>query len=113
MDVLQVAFYGLGLNTSIILQAIGFGTPGADLVGTARAYQNLKNIAVGNMILSAAGLIPGFWVSFLLVDSWGRKPVQLLGFTMLSILYVIMGTFLPLCQNERIDNLSRWRRIRI
>ena len=113
MDVLQVAFYGLGLNTSIILQAIGFGTPSADLVGTARVYQNLKNIAVGNMILSAAGLIPGFWVSFLLVDSWGRKPVQLLGFTMLSILYVIMGTFLPLCQNERIDNLSRWRRIRI
>ncbi|KAI1797395.1 phosphate transporter [Ganoderma leucocontextum] len=88
---IDVAFYGLGLNTSIILQAIGFGTPSADLVGTARVYQNLKNIAVGNMILSAAGLIPGFWATFLLVDTWGRKPVQLLGFTMLTILYAIMG----------------------
>ncbi|KAM5544522.1 hypothetical protein V8D89_001420 [Ganoderma adspersum] len=88
---IDVAFYGLGLNTSIILQAIGFGTPSADLAGTARVYQNLKNIAIGNMILSAAGLIPGFWATFLLVDTWGRKPVQLLGFTMLAILYVTMG----------------------
>ncbi len=92
---LKVAFYGLGLNTSIILQAIGFGTPSADLVGTMRVYQNLKNIAVGNMILSAAGLIPGFWATFLLVDTWGRKPVQLLGFTMLTILYVTMGMCFP------------------
>ncbi|PIL29813.1 MFS general substrate transporter [Ganoderma sinense ZZ0214-1] len=88
---IDVAFYGLGLNTSIILQAIGFGTPSVNLIGTARVYHNLKNIAVGNMILSAAGLIPGFWATFLLVDTWGRKPVQLLGFTMLTILYAIMG----------------------
>jgi PHS family inorganic phosphate transporter-like MFS transporter len=45
------------------------------------------------LILSAAGLIPGYWVTFLFVDSWGRKPIQLMGFTMLTILFVIMGTF--------------------
>lgn len=87
----QVAFYGLGLNTSIILQAIGFGSPSAELTGTAAVYENLKNISIGNMILSAAGLIPGVWTTFLVVDSWGRKPVQLLGFLMLTILYLIMG----------------------
>ncbi|KAI0709951.1 phosphate transporter [Earliella scabrosa] len=88
---IDVAFYGLGLNTSIILQAIGFGTPNAQLKGTEAVYANLKNISIGNMILSAAGLIPGVWTTFLLVDWWGRKPIQLMGFVMLTILYLIMG----------------------
>ncbi|KAI0775051.1 phosphate transporter [Trametes elegans] len=88
---IDVAFYGLGLNTSVILQAIGFGSPSADLKGNAAVYATLKNISVGNMILAVAGLIPGAWTTFLFVDSWGRKPIQLLGFIMLTILYVIMG----------------------
>jgi PHS family inorganic phosphate transporter-like MFS transporter len=86
---LDIAFYGLGLNSGIILQAIGFGTPPTK--GTRGVFDNLTNIAVGNLILSAAGLIPGYWVSFLFIDSWGRKPIQLMGFTMLTILFVIMG----------------------
>jgi len=86
---LDIAFYGLGLNSGIILEAIGFGTPVSK--GGLGAYQNLRNIAVGNLILSVAGLIPGYWVSFLFIDSWGRKPIQLMGFIMLTILFVIMG----------------------
>ena len=89
--VVQIAFYGLGLNSSIILTAIGFGTPPTS--GTLGVYENLHNICVGNLILSAAGLIPGYWVSFLFIDSWGRKPIQLMGFIMLTILFVIMGGF--------------------
>lgn len=88
---LDIAFYGLGLNSSVILQAIGFGSPDKSLTGTAKVYQNLRNITVGNMVLSAAGLIPGYWATFLVIDKWGRKPVQLMGFTMLTILFVIMG----------------------
>ncbi|KAI0325442.1 phosphate transporter [Cubamyces sp. BRFM 1775] len=88
---IDVAFYGLGLNTSIILQAIGFGSPSATVTGVEAVYENLKNIAVGNMILAVAGLIPGAWTTFLFIDHWGRKPIQLLGFVMLTILYIIMG----------------------
>ncbi|KAF9267660.1 inorganic phosphate transporter [Marasmius fiardii PR-910] len=86
---LDIAFYGLGLNSSIILQVINFGTPSTS--GTRGVFDNLKNICVGNLILSAAGLIPGYWVAFLFIDSWGRKPIQLLGFIMLTIIFVIMG----------------------
>ncbi|KAF8150603.1 phosphate transporter [Crassisporium funariophilum] len=86
---LDIAFYGLGLNSGIILQAIGFGGPSSK--GTQAVYDNLKNICVGNLILSAAGLIPGYWVSFLFIDSWGRKKIQLMGFIMLTILFIIMG----------------------
>ncbi|KAJ6494681.1 inorganic phosphate transporter [Mycena vitilis] len=86
---LDIAFYGLGLNSSIVLQAVGFGAPITK--GTRGIYDTLHNVTVGNLILSVAGLIPGYWVSFLFIDSWGRKPIQLLGFTMLTILFIIMG----------------------
>ena len=79
------------MNSSIILQAIGFGSPSSSIKGTQAVYVNLKNICVGNLILSAAGLIPGYYVSMLFIDSWGRKPIQLMGFTLLTIIFVIMG----------------------
>ena len=79
----------MGLNSGIILQAIGFGTPVTK--GVSGVYQNLKNICVGNIILSVAGLIPGYWASFFFIDKWGRKPIQLLGFIMLTIIFTIMG----------------------
>jgi MFS transporter, PHS family, inorganic phosphate transporter len=87
----QIAFYGLGLNSSIILQAIGFGTP--PVKGIIGVYDNLKNICVGNLILSAAGLVPGYYASFLLIDSWGRKPIQLMGFSILTVLFATLGKF--------------------
>jgi PHS family inorganic phosphate transporter-like MFS transporter len=86
---LDIAFYGLGLNNAIILEAIGFGTPADKSIHGK--FQNLQNICVGNMITIVAGLIPGYWATFLFVDHWGRKPIQLMGFIMLTILFIIMG----------------------
>ncbi|KAJ7104275.1 phosphate permease [Mycena belliarum] len=86
---LDIAFYGLGLNSSIILGAIGFGSPITK--GNQAIYDNLHNITVGNLILSVAGLIPGYWATFLFIDSWGRKPIQLMGFIALTVLFVVMG----------------------
>ncbi|KAF7375040.1 Inorganic phosphate transporter [Mycena sanguinolenta] len=61
------------------------------LKGTLGIYQSLHNVTVGNLIFSAAGLIPGYWVAFIFIDSWGRKPIQLMGFGALTLLFVIMG----------------------
>lgn len=66
---LDVAFYGLGLNNSIILNSIG-------LAGGKNLYEKLHNNAVGNLILICAGSIPGYWVTVVTVDKWGRKPIQ-------------------------------------
>ncbi|KAF9496828.1 MFS general substrate transporter [Pleurotus eryngii] len=92
---LDVAYYGLGFNSGSILQAIAFGSiNGIDAPSTApqvRAFENLKHICVGNLILSAAGLIPGYWVCFLFIDKWGRKPIQLMGFIALTIIFSAMG----------------------
>jgi len=86
---LDVAYYGLGLNSAVILETIGFGAPKSK--GVRGVYDNLSNICIGNLILSVAGLIPGYWVTFIFVDRWGRKPIQLMGFIMLTIIFIIMG----------------------
>jgi PHS family inorganic phosphate transporter-like MFS transporter len=88
----------LGLNSSIILQAIGFGA--APTKGTQGVFDNLHNICVGNLILSAAGLIPGYYFSFAFIDFWGRKPIQLMGFTILTILFMTMGSLPPHSSNN-------------
>ncbi|CCG83198.1 Phosphate:H symporter [Taphrina deformans PYCC 5710] len=84
--VLDVAFYGLGLNTSIILTAIGYAAP-----ANKHVYDTIYNQGVGNIILSCAGLIPGYWFSVLTIDTVGRKPIQLMGFIMLTIIFCILG----------------------
>ncbi|KAM5544531.1 hypothetical protein V8D89_001429 [Ganoderma adspersum] len=89
---LDVAFYGLGLNSSVILRNIGFGTPSKSGAPDATViYTTLRNLSLGNLILSVAGLVPGYWVAFFLIDRWGRKPIQLMGFGALTILFLVMG----------------------
>ncbi|KAF8424180.1 major facilitator superfamily domain-containing protein [Tirmania nivea] len=81
---LDVAFYGLGLNNSIILNTIGYST-------NPKVYQQLRNNAVGNLILICAGAIPGYWVTVFTVDTIGRKPIQLMGFALLTALFFGIG----------------------
>ncbi len=80
------------------MTAIGFGAPSKAEVAKHGAaghafsvYKNLHNICVGNVILSVAGLIPGYWVCFLFIDRVGRKPIQLMGFILLTIIFICMG----------------------
>lgn len=62
---------------------------------------NLRSISIGNIILSVGGLIPGYYATLLLIDSWGRKPIQLMGFAILTVLYCCMGTFPPCILDPR------------
>ncbi|KAJ7501251.1 phosphate permease [Mycena galericulata] len=82
---IQVAFYTLGLNSSVILEGIGFADSG-------NVAETLKKLSIGNTILAVAGLIPGYWICFALIDKIGRKKIQLMGFAVLTVLFIIMGT---------------------
>ncbi|KAJ5691924.1 phosphate:H+ symporter [Penicillium macrosclerotiorum] len=81
---LDIAFYGLGLNNSIILSAIGW-------TGGKNVYETFYRNAVGNLILIVAGAIPGYWVTVATVDTIGRKPIQIAGFAILTILFFVIG----------------------
>ena len=83
---LDVAFYGLSLNNATILSVIGYSTKNAHNV-----YEVLFNTAVGNLIIVLAGAVPGYWVSVATIDTLGRKTIQMGGFIILTILFVIMG----------------------
>ncbi|KAF5020525.1 hypothetical protein F66182_7457 [Fusarium sp. NRRL 66182] len=81
---LDLAFYGLGLNNTIVLQAVGYAA-GNNL------YDKLYSQAVGMIILTCAGSLPGYWTSILTIDTFGRKPLQIIGFLLLTILFCILG----------------------
>jgi MFS transporter, PHS family, inorganic phosphate transporter len=79
-----LAFYGLGLNNTIVLHAIGYADGNT-------MYHKLHNQAVGMIILACAGSIPGYWAAVFTVDTVGRKPLQIVGFLLLTILFSVLG----------------------
>ncbi|KAI8983449.1 phosphate:H+ symporter [Pilobolus umbonatus] len=81
---LDVAWYGLGLNNSIILSNIGFG-------GSGDPYTAIFRICVGNIIINLLGSVPGYWVSVFTIDRLGRKFIQIMGFTVLTIMFLVLG----------------------
>ncbi|KHN99818.1 phosphate permease [Metarhizium album ARSEF 1941] len=81
---LDLAFYGLGLNQNIVLHAIGYWR-GSSM------YDKLYNQAMGTIILTAAGSLPGFWTAIFAIDTVGRKPLQVGGFLMLTIVFSVLG----------------------
>lgn len=81
---LDVAFYGLGLNTAVILQTIGYASKD-------NIYQELYDSAAGNLILVCAGSLPGYWVSIATVDFIGRRNLQFVTFIILTALFCGIG----------------------
>ncbi|KAI0013116.1 phosphate permease [Xylariaceae sp. FL0662B] len=84
--VLDVAFYGLSLNNATILSTIGYSTK-----NVTSTYQYMYNTAIGNLIIVLAGAVPGYWVSVATLDTLGRKTIQMGGFIILTILFIVMG----------------------
>lgn len=83
---LDIAYYGLGLNTAVILDAIGYSDSNAN-----NLYEKFYNTAAGNLILVCAGSLPGYWFSAALIDIVGRKPIQIGGFIILTALFCGIG----------------------
>ncbi|KAG7895702.1 hypothetical protein KL925_000410 [Ogataea polymorpha] len=81
---LDIAYYGLGLNTASILQTIGYAS-------SKNVYHSLYNQAAGNLILICAGAIPGYWFSVATIDTIGRKSLQFVSFLLLTCIFCIIG----------------------
>ena len=65
---LDIAFFGLGLNNVFIFTAIGFGSPSTGAITPSSAFEALKNACIANIIVSVAGLIPGYYAAMILID---------------------------------------------
>jgi len=76
---------------------IDIGNPVTSTTEPALAsFDSVLNLSLFTLLISGSSLIPGYWVSFIFIDWWGRKPIQLMGFTTLGILFLVMGTPLPM-----------------
>ncbi|KAI8802791.1 phosphate transporter [Cladochytrium replicatum] len=80
---LDVAFYGINLNQSLVLSSIG--------VGGSTPYEDVFSRALGNLIISLLGTVPGYWVTVFTVEKLGRIPIQRFGFIILALVLVILG----------------------
>nr|GAT52628.1 predicted protein [Mycena chlorophos] len=90
---LDVAFYGINLNQNVVLQQIGFaGKTGSD-------WEKLYKISVGNIIITALGFVPGYYVTILTIEKLGRKWIQIQGFLMAALFLAILAA--------KFDTLSK------
>ncbi|KAH7078821.1 major facilitator superfamily domain-containing protein [Paraphoma chrysanthemicola] len=81
---LDLAFYGLGFSSASLLSTMGFDK-------RENLYQDLRNTATGQIVLICAGALPGYWLTVLTVDKIGRKPIQIGGFAVLTIIFCVLG----------------------
>jgi PHS family inorganic phosphate transporter-like MFS transporter len=81
---IDIAVYGLSLNQSTIITKIGYS-------GGSTMFEKVAHLIVGNIIVVLAGNLPGYWISIALIDVLGRRGLQLIGFIMLTIIYVILS----------------------
>jgi len=82
--------YGLGLNDSVILTNIGFL---CNSKTTCTIYDTIHAQAAGKAIITLMGKIPGYWLTVLFVDVWGRKPIQFMGFAMNTAIFACLAAF--------------------
>lgn len=81
---LDIAFYGLGLNNSYVLSAIGFSNK-------STAFETMWWNAIGQIIITILGSVPGYYLTVIFIESWGRRKIQIMGFAMCTILFVILS----------------------
>jgi PHS family inorganic phosphate transporter-like MFS transporter len=72
---------------------LDIGYYGTSSTGNQKIYDDLWNRSVGTAIINLAGTVPGYWFTVYFVDKWGRKPIQYMGFGLLTLLFLFMAIF--------------------
>lgn len=80
----DVAFYGLNLNQSVLLAAIGFSKGKTE-------YETLLKNAYGNLIIAAAGYVPGYFLTIFFIEILGRRWIQIQGFLVCALMFAIIA----------------------
>lgn len=80
----DVAFYGLNLNQSVLLAAIGFSKGKTE-------YDTLLKNAYGNLIIAAAGYVPGYFLTIFFIEILGRRWIQIQGFLVCALMFAIIA----------------------
>jgi MFS transporter, PHS family, inorganic phosphate transporter len=86
----------MALNQSTILKMISLSGPGKNEFGFVPpqpVWDTLYKIAVGNILIACAGTVPGYWFTVGFVEILGRKPIQYMGFAIITVILAILAAF--------------------
>ena len=87
---LDVTFYGINLNQSIVIDAIGMNK-------STEPFQHMWDNTIANLIITVAGFLPGYYVSMFTIEYIGRKWLQFGGFLLEALfLGIVAGDFVDL-----------------
>ncbi|KAK5703244.1 hypothetical protein LTR97_004193 [Elasticomyces elasticus] len=81
---LDIAFYGVNLNQSVLLSDIGFSTG-------KNEYHVLMRNAYGNLIIASAGYVPGYFFTIYFVEKLGRRWIQIQGFLICALMFAVLA----------------------
>jgi PHS family inorganic phosphate transporter-like MFS transporter len=91
---LDVAYYCNNLYTPEILKAMGWASSvaAADTAANGTSiFNSVFSQASGSCFVILIGLLPGYIFTIALVEKMGRKTIQYMGFTMMTILLVVIA----------------------
>eukprot|EP00842_Homolaphlyctis_polyrhiza_P003651 jgi/Hompol1/4287/HPOL_003568-RA len=97
---LDIAWYGLTLNSSRVLDFISYGN-NRDM----SQFDNLQTKAVGNILINLMGTVPGYFVSVALIEYMGRKPIQYMGFAVIAVCLGLLAAFWDHLVTNRVQFL--------
>jgi MFS transporter, PHS family, inorganic phosphate transporter len=83
---LDVAFYSTSIFNPLILKQIGFASAASYPV-----LEEVRLLAIGNVLLALVAAVPGYWVAVALIDRVGRRSLQLLGFAVMASAFLILA----------------------
>ncbi|PQE31248.1 hypothetical protein CJF32_00001827 [Rutstroemia sp. NJR-2017a WRK4] len=90
----DLPFYGLGMNNSDIINVIwhGIGSQPTEIdYWQAKIYPMLIDNVWQSLTVVSVGAIAGCLITFVAIDTLGRRNIQLIGFFFLFILFIVIG----------------------
>jgi PHS family inorganic phosphate transporter-like MFS transporter len=100
---LDVAFYSQNLLQSDLYSAIGYTHKVGKKSHGHDIFEKVYMNAVATAIVALIGTVPGYWFAVAFVEKMGRKTMQLMGFTMMTITLVILAA-----AYDQLKNNAKW-----
>jgi MFS transporter, PHS family, inorganic phosphate transporter len=93
------------LNQSTVLTLINFNGPKKNKLGSTiphNVWDTFYQKAIGNIIIACAGTVPGYWFTVGLVETLGRKPIQYMGFGVITIILFILAAMWDTISTQQV-----------
>jgi len=83
---LDIAFYSTNIFNPLILRQIGFAN-----ASSFPPLQQVRLLATGNVLIALVASVPGYWVAVALIDRVGRRPLQYIGFGVMTAAFLTLS----------------------